>query len=78
MSAPAKRLGILGAVLLACASSGCISFSGRFGAEIPVESIPRIENGVTTREEIMSWFGPPSAFFNPSLLDLIFEDEEEI
>ena len=78
MSATLKKLRIPGAVLLAVMLSGCISFSGHFGTKIRVEHIPKIEDGVTTREEIMSWFGPPSAFFNPSFLDVILGDEDEM
>ena len=36
MSATAKKLWTLGAILLGAVSSGCISFSGSFGTEIPV------------------------------------------
>ena len=78
MRAITKKLWVLGGVLPALALSGCISFSGHFGTKIRVENIPRIENGVTTRAQVMSWFGPPSAFFNPTFLDVIFESEEEI
>jgi outer membrane protein assembly factor BamE (lipoprotein component of BamABCDE complex) len=78
MSATAKKLSVLGAVLLGAVLSGCISFSGHFGTEIRVEHIPRIEEGVTTREEVMSWFGPPSAFFNPTFLDVILGEEDEM
>ena len=78
MRATVKKLCVLGGVLPALALSGCISFSGNFGTKIRVENIPRIENGVTTREQVMSWFGPPSAFFNPTFLDVIFESEDEI
>jgi len=73
-----KQLSVLIGFLAALASSGCVSFSGHFGTKIRLENIPRIEDGVTTREEIMSWFGPPSAFFNPSFLDVIFGDEDEM
>ena len=78
MRARLKKLWLLGGILPALALSGCISFSGHFGTRIRVENIPRIENGVTTREQIMGWFGPPSAFFNPTFLDIIFENEEEM
>ncbi len=78
MSATVKKLWALGAILLGVMSSGCISFSGHFGTEIPAESVPRIQDGITTREQVMGWFGPPSAFFSPSLLDVIFEQEEDI
>ena len=78
MRATARKLWILGAILLGGVSSGCISFSGSFGTEIPVESIPQIQDGITTREQIMSWFGPPSAFFNPTFLDVILGEEDEM
>jgi hypothetical protein len=67
------------ALLLAClACSGCLSLSGEFGSRIPIERIPDIRNGETTRAEIVAWFGPPSAFFSPSFLDVILEDEEDL
>jgi len=78
MRATVEKLSVLGAVLLGAVLSGCISFSGHFGTEIRVEHIPRIEEGVTTREEVMSWFGPPSAFFNPTFLDVILGEEDEM
>jgi hypothetical protein len=78
MRATLQKLWTFGAILLGAVSSGCISFSGSFGTEIPVESIPQIQDGITTRDQIMSWFGPPSAFFKPSLLDVIFEEEEDV
>jgi hypothetical protein len=78
MRIPVKKLRVLGAILLGGMLSGCISFSGHFGTKIRVEHIPQIQDGVTTREEIMSWFGPPSAFFNPSFLDVILGDEDEM
>lgn len=78
MRAAATKLRCLGALLLGMMLSGCISFSGHFGTKIRVEHIARIEDGVTTREEILSWFGPPSAFFNPTFLDVIFGEEDEM
>jgi hypothetical protein len=78
MRATATKLRCLGALLLGVMLSGCISFSGHFGTRVRLEHIPRIEEGVTTREEIMSWFGPPSAFSNPSFLDVILGEEDEM
>ena len=66
------------ALLLALPGAGCITLSAEFGNRIPVDRIERIQSGVTTREEITLWFGPPSAVYNPTILDLIFEDEEDI
>jgi len=57
--------------------SGCISVRGGFGNAIHPSSVARIEPGVTTRKEVTALFGPPSAFFKPSLLDLIFGGQPE-
>jgi hypothetical protein len=78
MRAHAKKLRSLGAILLGAMLSGCMSFSGHFGTKLRVEHIPQIQDGVTTREEIMTWFGPPSASFNPTLLDVILGEEDEM
>ncbi len=66
------------ALVLALLGSGCVNLSAEFGNRIAVERIGDIETGVTTRAEITLWFGPPSATYNPSILDVIFEDEEDI
>ncbi len=58
--------------------SGCISFSGKFGTPIPAERIQDIRDGATTRAEIHAWFGPPSALYNPTFLDVVLEDEDDI
>jgi len=73
-----KRLNTGCCVGLALFFSGCLSFSGKFGTRIPVDRITLIRDGETTREQIASWFGPPSAFYNPTFLDLILQDEEDI
>jgi outer membrane protein assembly factor BamE (lipoprotein component of BamABCDE complex) len=64
--------------LVALASTGCISIDGHFGSRIPTEHLSRIQVGETTREEITAWFGPPSAFYNPTVFDLIFDDPDEL
>ena len=64
------------AVALVC--SGCISFSGKFGTPIPVDALQKIRDGETTRAEIHRWFGPPSALYNPTFLDVVLEDEDDI
>jgi hypothetical protein len=62
---------VLAVVLVVWGASGCFSLTGSFGAYIPVERVAQIEPGRTTRGEIAAWFGPPSAFAKPGLLDLI-------
>jgi len=66
---------LLAVVLL---SSGCFSVRGSFGASIPTERLDRIEPGRTTRAEITAWFGPPSAFARPGLLDLILAKDDGV
>ena len=62
---------LVAAALVALLASGCFSVRGRFGAPISTPEVERIEQGVTTREQITAWFGPPNAFYRPSLLELI-------
>ena len=80
MNAPeARRLKLVIFTLLAAvASSGCFSFTGHFGAPIPMTRVSDIREGVTTRVDITAWFGPPSAFYRPSLVDLITANGEDI
>jgi hypothetical protein len=65
-------------LLLTALSTGCFSVRGSFGAKIPVEWLERIEPGRTTRAEITAWFGPPSAFSRPGLLDLITGNDDGV
>jgi hypothetical protein len=76
MSRRAAQLAV--ALLASLASGGCFSLSGRFGAPIPLERVNEIRAGETTREQITAWFGPPSAFFKPGLLDLILADGSDV
>jgi len=72
-----RWLGRLLVALLAPALSGCIYLTGEFGSPIRVDNLSRIETGRTTRSEIVAWFGPPSAFFSPSLIDVITDDLDD-
>ncbi len=63
------------ALLVSVSASGCFSFRGSFGAPIPTQHLDSIEPGRTTRGEITAWFGPPSTFARPGLLDLILADD---
>jgi len=80
MSAPQARSVKLAiqSLLIVVLSSGCFSFTGHFGAPIPVTRVNDIREGVTTRADITAWFGPPSAFYRPSLVDLITARGEDI
>lgn len=49
--------------------SGCVV--GRFseGSELPVAQIAQIDPGVTTKQQILAWFGPPQNYTEGSLLE---------
>jgi hypothetical protein len=73
-----RRAARIAVTALALLGTGCISFQGEFGTRIPVENLGRIRDGETTRAEIIAWFGPPSALYNATILDVIFEDEDDL
>ena len=66
---------LVSAVLL---GSGCATYSDEFGTRIRVENLERIRAGETTRDEVLAWFGPPSAFYNPTFLDIITGDQRDV
>lgn len=71
-----RRAAMAAGLALLLVGSGCVSLSGEFGTRIAVENLSRIRDGQTTRAEIVAWFGPPSAFYNPTFLDIIRGDIE--
>ncbi len=57
---------------------GCVSFSGEFGTPIPREALEQIRDGETTRADVQRLFGPPSALYSPTFLDVVLEDADDI
>jgi hypothetical protein len=53
---------------------GCII--GRYyeGPKISEEKIKEIKPGVTTKEEIISWFGPPQSYISPTIFNQILRE----
>jgi hypothetical protein len=49
---------------------------GRYyeGPQIPQEKINEIKPGVTTKEEIVSWFGPPQNYISPTVFNEILRE----
>jgi outer membrane protein assembly factor BamE (lipoprotein component of BamABCDE complex) len=41
--------------------TGCATATNTVGRPIPQENVSRIKKGVTTQENILSWFGEPSS-----------------
>jgi len=68
----------LGAVLaLVCAASGglaCFSIGVVSGNAVPPERVAEIQPGVTTRAEVLEWFGAPEDYTDPSGLRRVFAD----
>ena len=74
----AQRFPALLLLLAVLGTTGCVSFRGSYGTPIPEELLGRIQDGTSTRAEILAWFGPPSALYNPTFLDVVLEDEDDI
>jgi len=66
-----KVVGILSLVFLL---AGCVI--GRYyeGPKISEEKLKEIKPGITTREEIISWFGPPQNFISPTVFNEILRE----
>lgn len=63
-----------GVLLVLLFSTGCIV--GRYyeGPEILAEKIKDIKPGITTKEEIIEWFGPPQNYMSPTVFNKILRD----
>lgn len=69
-------LRIVGMWLVSLSLLGCAI--GRYygGSRIPEDRIKDIRPGVTTRQEILDWFGPPQNYLSPTLLNQILREYE--
>ena len=67
-------LPIVGVLCLLMLLTGCII--GRYyeGPKIPEEKIKEIKPGITTKEEIISWFGPPQNYLSPTIFNQILRE----
>jgi hypothetical protein len=68
---PLKLIGIL---YFACLLTSCVI--GRYyeGPKISEDKIRAIEPGVTTKAEIVSWFGPPQNYISPTIFNEILRE----
>ncbi len=66
----------LGVLFLSILMTGCIV--GRYyeGSTIPEEKLKEIKPGITTKEEIISWFGPPQNYLSPTIFNQILRELE--
>jgi len=65
---------IIGVLCFVFFLAGCVV--GRYyeGPQISQEKIKEIKPGVTTKEEIISWFGPPQNYISPTLFNEILRE----
>ena len=71
-----SRLKILGVGLVSLTLVGCAIGRYYSGSRIPEDRIKDIQPGVTTRQEILDWFGPPQNYLSPTLLNQILREYE--
>ena len=66
-----KTIGILSLTFML---AGCVV--GRYyeGSKIPEGKLKEIRPGVTTRAEILSWFGPPQNYISPTVFNEILRN----
>ena len=62
---------LLAALLVLALLPGCLVARYREGNRLPLERVERIRPGVTTKGEILEWFGPPQSYGEASLMERI-------
>jgi len=67
-------LQMIGVLCLSIFFTGCVI--GRYyeGPKISAEKIKDIKPGVTTKEEIVSWFGPPQNYISTTVFNQILQE----
>jgi len=61
-------------LFLSSFATGCVVGRYSEGPKILVEKIKDIKPGVTTKEEIISWFGPPQNYISPTVFNEILRE----
>ena len=62
--------------LLLFSAAACVSVNYTEGSKLAHDKVKDIMPGVTSRSEVLSWFGAPETFTNPSLISNVAEDLE--
>jgi hypothetical protein len=67
-------LNVAGILILLLFFTGCII--GRYyeGPNIIAEKVKDIKPGITTKEEIIEWFGPPRNYMSPTVFNKILQE----
>ena len=64
----------LAILFLSSFATGCVVGRYSEGPKILAEKIKDIKPGVTTKEEIISWFGPPQNYISPTVFNEILRE----
>ncbi|OGP96472.1 MAG: hypothetical protein A2157_07850 [Deltaproteobacteria bacterium RBG_16_47_11] len=67
-------LKIIGILSLAFLLASCVIGHYHEGPKISEEKIKEIKPGVTTKAEIVSWFGPPQNYISPTVFNEILRE----
>lgn len=59
-----------------CLLSGCAIGTYSEGKRVDAAQVGEIQPGVTTKADLLAWFGPPSNFSDASLLEELILSEE--
>jgi hypothetical protein len=65
---------MIGILSLAFLLEGCVIGRYHEGPKISEEKIKEIKLGVTTKAEIVSWFGPPQNYIRPTVFNEILRE----
>jgi hypothetical protein len=67
-------LKMIGVLMLFILLAGCVI--GRYyeGPKISAEKVKEIKPGVTTKEDILAWFGPPQSYISPTIFNQILRE----
>jgi hypothetical protein len=67
-------LKVIGTLSLVFLLAGCVIGRYHEGPKISEEKIREIKPGVTTKAEIVSWFGPPQNYISPTVFNEILRE----
>jgi hypothetical protein len=67
-------LKMIGVLFLFILLAGCVI--GRYyeGPKISADKVKEIKPGVTTKEDILAWFGPPQSYISPTIFNQILRE----
>lgn len=62
--------------LLVVGPGGCMVAQYREGNRVELDRVERLRPGVTTKAQVLEWFGPPQNYTNASLIEELLAADE--